>query len=103
MTPGLFDKEVRQAQLGRDGKGITLSGDTDEQAIGRTQGFHVKFTAGIFHAGSGQGKDLQLAVMGGCHGADAHFVQMGEDGDGKSRTLGGVGSSAKLIKQHQRI
>ena len=34
MTSGVLDKEVRQAQLGGDGKGVTLARDADEEPVG---------------------------------------------------------------------
>ena len=43
----------------------------DEQPVGGTQGFHIELAAGVFHKGGGEGIDLQLAVVGGGHGADA--------------------------------
>ena len=66
---GLLDDIVRQAQLGGDGKGVALSRDADEQPVGGAQGFHVKFAAGVFHPRGGEGKYLQLAVVGGGDGA----------------------------------
>ena len=41
--------------------------------------------------------------MGGGHGADAPIMQMGQNGDGQGRALGGVGSGAELVEKHQRI
>ena len=69
--------------------------------VGGPQSLQVKLAAGIFHAGSGQGVDLQFAVMGGCHGADASPMQMVQYGDGKSGALGRVGSCPQFVKQNQ--
>ena len=41
--------------------------------------------------------------MGGCHGADALFVKMGQDSNGKSGTLGWVGTCTKLIEEDQGV
>ena len=100
---GVFDQEVRKPQLGRDGKGIALAGDTDQQTVCGAQGFHVKLTAGVFHAFGGERIDLQLAVMGGSHGADALTVQVIQDGDGQRGALRGIGAGAQLVKEYQRV
>ena len=68
--------------------------------VGGPQGLQVKLAAGIFHARSGQGVDLQLAVVGGCHRADTSPMQMVQYGDGKSGTLGRVGSCPQFVKQN---
>ncbi len=86
-----------------DGKGVALAGDADEQPVGGAQGLHVEFAAGIFHPGCGQGEDLQLAVVGGGHGADALPVEMLQDGDGQRRALRGIGARAQLVEEHQAV
>ena len=96
-----FDDKIRKAELGRDGKGITLSRNADEQAVGGPQGLHIKFTAGIFHTGGGEGVNLQLAVMGRGHGTDSLFVKVGQDGNCQCRTFRGIRSGSKLIEKHQ--
>ena len=45
---GLIDDIVRKSKLGRNGECITFPGNTDQQAVGRAERFHVKFAAGIF-------------------------------------------------------
>ena len=42
---------IRKPQLSGDGKCVTLSRDTDQQAVSGLQALYVKFTAGIFNAG----------------------------------------------------
>ena len=46
---GLIDDIVRKSKLGRNGECITFPGNTDQQAVGRVERFHVKFAAGIFY------------------------------------------------------
>ena len=46
---GLIDDIVRKSKLGRNGECITFPGNTDQQAVGRAERFHVKFAAGIFY------------------------------------------------------
>ena len=82
MAFGFLDDLIRQPQLGRNGKGIALSGYADQQAVGGPQRLHTEFTAGIFHTGGGEGKNLQFTVMGGSHRADTAAVQAGKNRDG---------------------
>ncbi len=61
---GLLDDIVRKSKLGRNRKCITFSRNTDEQAVSRTQGFHIKFTAGIFYAVRWRGRKLSVHCNG---------------------------------------
>ena len=99
----IFDEKIRKSQAGRDGECITLSGNADEQAVGGTQGLYIKFTAGIFHAFRREGIDLQLAVVGGCHGADTLLLEMIQNGDGQCSAFGRICSGSQLIEEHQGI
>ena len=60
-----------QSQLGGNRESVALPGNPDQQPVGGAQGLHIEFAAGIFHTGRGEGVDLQLAVVGSRHGADA--------------------------------
>ena len=37
-----FNDLIGKSKFGRDGKGITFSGNTDQKAVGRTQGFYAE-------------------------------------------------------------
>ena len=99
----LVNDIVRKPKLGRNGKGITLAGNTDQQTIGGLQCFHAEFTAGVFHTRCRQGIDFEFAVVCSCHGADALLMQMRQDSDSQCRTLGRIRTGPQLIKQHQRV
>ena len=96
-----FDQIFRKPQLLRDGERVALAGNADQQAVGRPQGFHVKFTAGILHAVGGKRIDFQLAVMGGRHRADSLTVQMVQNRDGQSRAFGRIGTGSQFIEEDQ--
>ena len=103
LFSGFINDEIRQPQLSGNGEGVAFSRHTDQQPVGGPQGLHVKFAGGVFHPGSGQGVHLQLAVVGGGHGADSLFLQIVQDGDGQGRAFGGVRSGAQLVEQHQAV
>ena len=98
---GFINDIIRKSEFGRNSECITFSRNTDQQAVSRTESFHVKFTAGIFHAWSGEGVYFQLTVMGGCHSANSLLVEMGEDRNGKGSTLCRVCTCTKLIKKNE--
>ena len=100
---GVLDQKFREPQLGRDGERVALAGNADEQPVGGTQRFYVKFTAGIFHALRRERIDLQFAVMSRRHGADPLFVQVIQDRYGQGGAFGRIGTGAQLVEQHQRI
>ena len=58
LFSGCIDNILRQTKLGGDGKGITLTRNTDEQSVGGLQSFHTELTAGIFHERSGKSINL---------------------------------------------
>ncbi|CDD46336.1 unknown [Firmicutes bacterium CAG:534] len=103
LGSGGINDIIRKSKLAGNGKGIALSGNADEKAVGGSKGFHIKFAAGIFYKGSRQGIDLQLAVMGGSHGADPSGMKMIQNGDGKCCSLCGIRTCSKLIKKAQGI
>ena len=100
---GRFDDLLGKAKPPGNGEGVALSGYADEQPVGGPQGLHVKFAAGVFHKGGGKGVNLQLAVMGGRHGAHAPVVQVVQDGDGKGRALRGIGSGSQLVEEAEGV
>ena len=84
------------------GKGVALSRHADKQPVGGPQGFHVKFAAGVFHPRGGEGKYLQLAVVGGGDGGGSLSCEgAGEDGHGQGGSLGGIRAGPQLVKEHQ--
>ena len=91
-----------QPQLSGNGKGIALAGNADEQPVGGRERIHIELTGSILHAVCGQGVNLQFAVVGCCHGANLHVVQVIENGHGQSGTFHRIGTGAQLIEQHQR-
>ena len=97
------DNVVGQAQLGGNGEGVALAGNADKESVGGLQGLHVEFAAGVLHKGGGEGVDLQLAVVGGGHGADASVVEVVQDGNGQGRSLRGVRACAQLVKEAEGI
>ena len=103
LFPGGVYDLLRQPQLGGDGEGVALPGDADQQPVGGLQGLHVELAAGILHKGGGEGVDLQLAVVGGGHGADAPVVEVVQHRDGQGRALGGVCPRPQLIEEAERI
>lgn len=52
----LVDDIIRQPQLAGNGKCITFSWNTDEQAVGRAESLDVELAAGIFNTWRGQRK-----------------------------------------------
>ena len=99
MALGVLDDIVWKSQLLGDGKGIALARDADQQAVGGPQGLHAELTAGVLHTGGAEGKHLELAVVGGGHGAALHVVKEGQDGDGQGCSLRGIRACAQLIKE----
>ena len=97
----ILDDVIRQPQLSGYGKCIALSRNADEQVVGGAKAFHVKLAACIFHTGSGQGEHLQLAVVGGSHGADVPIMEIGKDGDSQRSSLCGVRTCPQLVEEHQ--
>ena len=100
---GPVDQPFGEAELSGDIKGVALAWNADGQAIGGPEGFDVKFHACVLHAGSAQGKGLELAVVGGGHGAHLTLQQAGKNALRKRRALGGVGARAQLVKEHQVV
>ena len=100
---GIFNQVFRKSQFGRDGERVAFAGNADEQPVSGPQRFHVKLTAGIFHALRGERVDLQLAVMSRRHGADPLPVQMVQDRYGQGGAFGRIGTGAQLVEQHQRV
>ena len=103
MVFGFIDDIVRKPQLLGNSKGVAFAGNADEQPVSGLQGLHVKFTAGILHAGRGKRKYLQFAIVGGSHGAALHVVEEGEDGDGQGRAFRGICPGSQFIKQAEGV
>ena len=76
MCLGIFDDIIRKSEFSCDGKCITLSRDTDQKAVSRTERLYIEFTTGIFNARCGKCEDFQFAVVCRCHGTDASLVQI---------------------------
>ena len=97
----ILDNVVRQPQFAGYGKRIALPGDSDEQAVSRTQALYIEFTACIFHARSGERIYLEFAVMCSSHSADIMLVQVGQDSNSKRSSLGGICSCPQLVKEDE--
>ena len=76
MCLGIFDDIIRKSQLSGDSEGVTLSRNTDQKAVSRTERLYIEFTTGIFNARCGKCEDFQFAVVCRCHGTDAFLVQI---------------------------
>ena len=83
MCLGIFDDIIRKSEFSCDGKCITLSRNTDQKAVSRTERLYIEFTTGIFNARCGKCEDFQFAVV--------------------CSTFGRVGSCIQLIEQYQRM
>ena len=94
---------ILQPQSFGNGKGITLTGNTDQQFISRTQGFHAEFTAGIFYMVCRKSKYLQFAVVGSHCRSDFSFQQCFDDSNGQRRPFRRVSTGTQFVEQHQRI
>ena len=71
-----FNDVIRQTDLFGDRKRITFSRYADQQAVGRAERLDAELTAAVLNARCGEGKDLQLTVMGRCDRADIPAVQI---------------------------
>ena len=100
---GGFDDFIGKTELFGNCKGVTFSGNADQQPVGRAQRFHIEFTAGVFNKFRRKGVDFQLAVMCGRHCADAAVMQIVQDCDRQRCTLSRVGPGPQLIEQAQGI
>ena len=100
---GLLDDGLGQAQPLRDGKGVGLAGDADEQAVGGGQGVHVELAGGVLYPRRGHGVHLQLGVVGGGGHQGPHLPGALDDGGGQGRALDGVGARPQLVKEDQRL
>ena len=49
---GGLDDFVGKTELFGNCKGVTFSGNADQQPVGRAQRFHIEFTAGVFNKSS---------------------------------------------------
>src|SRR5699024_7657408 len=70
---------IGKSQFGGNSESVALSGYTDKKTVSGAQSLHIEFTAGVFHAGSGERVYLQFTVVSGRHGADASLVEIGEN------------------------
>ncbi len=91
----------RKAELAGNCEGVTFSGNADQEAVGGTKGLHAELAAAVFHTGSREGEDLQLAVMGRGHRAGAAAVKLVQDGDGEGCSLCRVRTCTQLIEEHE--
>ena len=92
-----------QAKPPGNGKGIGFARHTGKQLIGRLQGFDIKFTGGIFHAVSGQGKYLQFGIMGGSRHQRTHLSAIFNDGNRQCCAFLWVRTGTQFVKQDQII
>ena len=63
---------------------------------------HVKLTAGIAHAGRVQRVCLQLGIMRRGNARSTRLPHRFNDSHRQCRPLNRIGTSAQLVKQHQR-
>ena len=101
MAFGVLDNVVGKSQFFGNGKGVALTGDSDEKPVGGAQRLHAELAAGVLHARLCQGKYLQLAVVGGGHGAALHVVEEGQNSHCQSGSLRRICSGSQLVKQAQ--
>ena len=97
-----FQNILRKTQFPGDGKGIGLSGNANQQLIGRPQALHVKLTGRIDNALGSHGVELKFGVVGGRHHPALHLAAEFDDCHSQCRTFRRVGTGAQLVKQHQR-
>ena len=76
VCSGIIDDVIRKAKLSCDGKRITLSRDTDQKTVSRTERLDIKFTTGILNTWCGKSEDFQLTVVSSCHGADPSLMEI---------------------------
>ena len=100
---GVGDNFIGQAQPPRDGKGIGLAGDADQQPISRAEGLHIELAGGVLHSRRGHGKGFQLCVVGGGGSSGPQCPDVLNDGNGQRRTLHRVGTGSQLVEQDQTI
>ena len=98
----VVDDLLRQAQPLRNGKGIGLAGNADEQVVRRAQGVHVKLTRGVHDAGLRGSVDLELRIVRRGRDKRAALAPALDDGDGQRRALGRVRAGAEFVEQQQR-
>ena len=95
------DHFCRHAQTLADQKCVGFTGHAHTQLIGGAQRFHIKFAAGIYHAGRFKCKHFELCIMRGSQDQRTLTAQRFDHCHSQRRTLGRVGSGAKFIQQHQ--
>ena len=98
---GLFQNLLRKTQFPGNGKGIGLTGNANEQLVGRLQGIHIELAGGIDDPLGSHGVELQLRIVGSCNDTAAHIAAKFDQRDGKCRTLSRVSTGTQLIKQNQ--
>ena len=100
---GLVDDVLRKAEAAGDRKGVGLSGDADEQPVGRLERFHVELTRGIDDALGAHGVYFQLCVMRRRGDLRAALPAELDQRDCQRRALGRVGARAELVQQDERF
>ncbi len=98
---GVVNQGFGKPQLPADFKSVALSGNADGQPVGRPQGFHVKFHGSVLHPLGGEGKGLQLAVVGGGQGADVQIQQPLQNALCQCGALGRIRTCSQFVKEHQ--
>ena len=96
------DHFCRHAQTLADQKCVGFTGHAHTQLIGGAQRFHIKFAAGIYHAGRFKCKYLELCIMRGSQDQRTLTAQRFDHRHSQRRALGRVGSGTKFIQQHKR-
>ena len=87
-----FDNFLRQSQPLADGKCVGFAGNSNQQTVGRLEGFHIELAACVADARCLQSIFLDLRIMGGrthlgtVHGKTLH------DGDCQSSAFDRVGA-----------
>ena len=80
---------------------VALSGNADEELIGRRKGLHVKLTAGVFYPRCLERVHLYFGVVGRCGELRSVELQLFDYRHRESRALHRVGSRAQLVKKHK--
>ena len=96
------DDRIRQSELAGNRKRIGFAGRPDDEPIGRTQGFHVKFAGGVAHALGIERIGFELRIVRRRGAESALFPDGFENGNGKRRPLHRIRARSHLVEKDER-
>ena len=98
-----FDDFLRQSQPLADGKCVGFAGNSNQQTVGRLEGFHIELAACVADARRLQSIFLDFRIMGGRTHLGAVHGKALHDGDCQSSAFDRVGTRTQFVDQHQAV